>query len=104
MGAVFSAPFRKSPDIAADLGALRGRWNVETVAAVLDEHALSLSAVRWPRRAAVMVGNEFNGLEEQWLAYCAHRATIPMARQTDSLNLGVAAGIFVYEMMHGYER
>jgi tRNA G18 (ribose-2'-O)-methylase SpoU len=99
MGAVFSAPFRKSPDLAADLDQLRDRWGVEIVAAVLDERAVPLFSIRWPRRAAVMLGNEFDGLDDRWLSYCSQRATIPMARQTDSLNLGVAAGIFVYEML-----
>ena len=48
-----------------------------------------------------MLGNEFDGLADRWLSYCSQRVTIPMARQTDSLNLGVAAGIFAYEMMPG---
>ncbi len=99
MGAVLRAPYRKSSDLACDLDALRDRWGVEMLAAVLDEQAVPLAAVRWPRHAAVMLGNEFDGLDERWLGYCVQRATIPMARQTDSLNLGVAAGIFVYEMM-----
>ena len=99
MGAVLRAPYRKSSDLAADLDALRDRWGVEMLAAVLDERAVPLASVRWPRRAAVMLGNEFDGLDDPWLGYCLQRATIPMARETDSLNLGVAAGIFVYEMM-----
>ena len=101
MGAVLRAPYRKSVDLAADLDMLRGRWGVEILAAVLNEQATTLDNVGWPRRAAVMLGNEFDGLEDRWLEFCAHRATIPMARQTDSLNLGVAAGIFVYEMVRG---
>ena len=99
MGAVLRAPYRKSSDLAADLDALRNRWGVELVAAVLDERAAPLAALHWPRRAAVMLGNEFDGLDGRWLEFCTHRATIPMAGQTDSLNLGVAAGIFVYEML-----
>jgi tRNA G18 (ribose-2'-O)-methylase SpoU len=99
MGAVFTAPYRKSPDLTTDLALLRDRWGVEILAAVLDERAVPLPSVCWPGRAAVMLGNEFEGLDDRWLAYCSQRVTIPMARQTDSLNLGVAAGIFVYEMM-----
>jgi tRNA G18 (ribose-2'-O)-methylase SpoU len=101
MGAVLRAPYRKSAELAADLDALRRRWGVEMLAAVLDEQAVPLAGVRWPRRAAVMLGNEFDGLGDPWLGYCAERVTIPMARETDSLNLGVAAGIFVYEMLRG---
>ena len=101
MGAVLRAPYRKSSGLAGDLDALRDRWGVEMLAAVLDEQAVPLTALRWPRRAAVLLGNEFDGLDDRWLGYCVQRATIPMARETDSLNLGVAAGIFVYEMMRG---
>jgi tRNA G18 (ribose-2'-O)-methylase SpoU len=101
MGAVFTAPYRKSPNLAADLDMLRDRWRVEIMAAVLDERALPLNEFHWPARAAVMLGNEFDGLDEHWLSYCSHRLTIVMARQTDSLNLGVAAAIFAYEMMRG---
>jgi tRNA G18 (ribose-2'-O)-methylase SpoU len=101
MGAVLSAPFRKSPDLSADLRTLRDRWGVEIVATVLDERAVALDSVQWPHHAAVMLGNEYDGLDDRWLEFCTQRATIPMARATDSLNLGVAAGIFVYEMMRG---
>ena len=46
-----------------------------------------------------MIGNEYAGLSETWLARCDERITIPMAPSADSLNLGVATGIFVYERM-----
>ena len=100
MGAV-SGPVRKSSDLAADVAELRERWGVEMLAAVLDERAVPLARVCWPRRAAVMLGNEFDGLADRWLSCCSQRATIPMARKTDSLNLGVAARIFVHEMLRG---
>jgi hypothetical protein len=96
---VHSRSFRKSPDLAADLKSLRECWGVEIVAAVLDEQAVPLATLRWPHRSAVMLGNEYDGLADPWLDFCARKATIPMARATDSLNLGVAAGIFIYEMM-----
>ncbi len=101
MGAVLRAPYRKSADLAADLAALRDRWGIEMLAAVLDDRAVPLPRLAWPRRAAVLLGNEFDGLGEPWLEFCTQRVTIPMAHQTDSLNLGVAAGIFVHEMMRG---
>jgi tRNA G18 (ribose-2'-O)-methylase SpoU len=101
MGAVLNAPYRKSADLAADLDALRDSWSVEMLAAVLDERAVPLDHVCWPRLAAVMLGNEFDGLDDPWLEFCTQRVTIPMAGETDSLNLGVAAGIFVYEMLRG---
>jgi len=46
----------------------------------------------------VLMGNEFTGLSEEWLKVCDRRVTIPMLPSVDSLNLGVSAGIFLYEM------
>jgi tRNA G18 (ribose-2'-O)-methylase SpoU len=98
MGAVLTVPFVRSADLASDLSSLKCRWGVELTAAVLDEEAPSLSDASWPPRAAVVLGNEFDGLPAEWLSLCDRRLTIPMRPDTDSLNLGVAAGIFLYEM------
>jgi tRNA G18 (ribose-2'-O)-methylase SpoU len=99
MGAVLNLPFVKSADLSADLHALKDRWRVELLAAVLDEQAERLCEVQWPLRAGVVFGNEFDGLRAEWLAQCPRQITIPMQPRTDSLNLGVAAGIVMYEMM-----
>ncbi len=101
MGGVLHMPFVRSTDLAADLQTLKQRWNVRLAAAVLADDAEVLSKVAWPDRVGLMLGNEYDGLGEEWLALCDHRVTIPMAPGTDSLNLGVATGIFVYERMRG---
>jgi tRNA G18 (ribose-2'-O)-methylase SpoU len=98
MGAVVQARMTRSADLAADLEALRARWGITRVAAVLDRRAERLSEFRWPRRAAVLVGNETAGLRDGWLSQCDRCVTIPMQAGVDSLNLGVAAGIFLYAM------
>jgi tRNA G18 (ribose-2'-O)-methylase SpoU len=98
MGAVLRVPYLKSSDLLADLCRLRERWRVELLAAVLDEQAEPLSGLRWPRRAGILFGNEYEGLAGNWLSASDRRVTIPMQPGTDSLNVGVAAGIFIYEM------
>ena len=99
MGAVLNMPFVKSTDLLADLHDLKQRWGVELLAAVLDDSAQRLGEVCWPHRAGLVFGNEFDGIRDRWLDASTRRVTLPMHRGTDSLNLGVAAGIFVYEMM-----
>jgi tRNA G18 (ribose-2'-O)-methylase SpoU len=99
MGAVLTLPFVKSADLLADLHTLKDCWQMEPLAAVLDERAERLCEVHWPLRAGVVFGNEFDGLRDEWLAQCPRRLTIPMHGGTDSLNLGVAAGIVMYEML-----
>ncbi|MCX5639729.1 MAG: RNA methyltransferase [Planctomycetota bacterium] len=48
-----------------------------------------------PRRIAVVMGAEFTGLCADTLAMCTERVKIPMAIGVDSLNVGVAAGVFL---------
>lgn len=98
MGTVLQVPLGRSEDLIADLLALKQRWKASLVAAVLDPHARPLAELCWPTRAAVLVGNEWTGLSAGWLELCDERITIPMHGGVDSLNLGVAAGIFLYEM------
>jgi tRNA G18 (ribose-2'-O)-methylase SpoU len=98
MGSVLQTPLVRSADLETDLRRLKGRWAVELVATVLDDRAERLGELRWPDRTGLLLGNEFGGLRGQWLSLCDRQVTIPMAPGTDSLNLGVAAGVFVYEM------
>lgn len=98
MGGVLYVPWFQSADLDADLCALRRRWGVELVASVLDERATPLPAFPWPRRCGLMLGNEYQGLTPPWLAQADHLVTIPMCAGTDSLNVGVAAGILMYDL------
>ncbi len=104
MGAVLQVPMAGSVDLAADMVLLRQRFGFERFAAVLDAAAEPLAAVRWPKRTALLFGNEFDGLSDTWLARCDRRVTIPMQPGVDSLNLGVAAGIFLYELQRAGAR
>jgi tRNA G18 (ribose-2'-O)-methylase SpoU len=96
MGAVLEVPFTRTDDVLADLQALRHTWQFERVAAVLDLAAEPLDGARLAARTALVFGNEFDGLTPAWLAECDRRVTIPMSQAVDSLNLGVAAGIFIH--------
>jgi tRNA G18 (ribose-2'-O)-methylase SpoU len=99
MGGSLRMPFVRSTDLADDLNTLRDRYGIHFAATVLADDAELLPKVEWPDRVGLMLGNEFNGLSDQWLALCDLKVTIPMAPGTDSLNLAVAAGVFVYERM-----
>ena len=66
------------------------------MATVLDESAEPLESAAWGDRVALVFGGEGYGLEESWIAACDRRVTIPMAPGADSLNVAMAAGIFLY--------
>jgi tRNA G18 (ribose-2'-O)-methylase SpoU len=99
MGGVLGVPFARSQNLLEDLQTLRNLHGVELLATVLDDRAEWIGHVRWPPRAGLLLGNEADGLRDDYLSLCDRRVTIPMRPGTDSLNLGVAAGIFVYELM-----
>jgi tRNA G18 (ribose-2'-O)-methylase SpoU len=96
MGTAFYLPIVRSDDLARDLRRLRETYGVELVATVLDADAEPLDSVRRPPKLGLMLGNEAQGLGPEWLAHCQRRVTIPMKLGTDSLNVAVAAGIFLY--------
>jgi tRNA G18 (ribose-2'-O)-methylase SpoU len=96
MGAAFSLPINQSSAIPDNLQHLRSVYEVELVAAVLDEQATPLARCRWPARAAILFGSEGHGLERALVDLCQHSVTIPMHRGTDSLNVAVAAGIVLH--------
>lgn len=50
------------------------------------------------RPIAVIVGNENSGVTRPVLDACSLRVRIPMAAGQDSLNVGVAAGVMLYEI------
>jgi TrmH family RNA methyltransferase len=47
----------------------------------------------------VMVGNEANGLREDLAKNADQRAFIPMPGRAESLNVTVAAGILIWEIL-----
>ena len=49
-------------------------------------------------KLALVFGNEFSGLGPTQETACHRLATIPLHRGTDSLNVAVAAGIFMHEL------
>jgi tRNA G18 (ribose-2'-O)-methylase SpoU len=99
MGAVFNLPIARRTDLASDLPRLRRDWGFELVATALAPDAEPLAAARRRARLALVFGGEADGLDGQTLALCDRRVTIPMRRGVDSLNVAVAAGIFLYHFI-----
>ena len=48
-------------------------------------------------KAAVVIGNEANGVSEEVKNMCDSRFIIPMLGKTESLNAAVATGVVLYE-------
>ncbi|HEY7086812.1 MAG TPA: RNA methyltransferase [Tepidisphaeraceae bacterium] len=97
MGAVFQLNLFQSTDLRRDLARLRDESHVQLVATVVDDDAAEdLQSARRAERIALMFGNEAQGLPGDLLQICDRRITIPMNLGTDSLNVSVAAAVFLY--------
>lgn len=100
MGHPLSVPFGWAQDAEALLAALR-RGGFETAALTPSSAAESLE--RWadrsvaaPDRLALLVGAEGAGLSPEVLDAADRRVRIPMAGETDSLNVATAAAVALF--------
>lgn len=71
--------------------------NIPTYAATLTEKAVNVGDVSL-KRAAVVIGNEGNGVSDRVEDACAGHIILPMSGSAESLNASVAAGIIMWEM------
>jgi RNA methyltransferase, TrmH family len=96
MGSVFHVPLtRASPP---EFAALRDRWPGLVVGTHLNS-ATDYRAIAYRRPVLLVMGGEQAGLSPELAAACNVLARIPMAGRADSLNLAVATGVMLFEMM-----
>lgn len=100
-GHAFKIPIVESIDFLADLEILKQQFQATLYATVLDEHAQPLSRVVPSPRSVILVGNEGFGLDQKLIETCQQSVTIPMRRGSDSLNVAMATGIFLYHFCGG---
>ncbi|MBN1698103.1 MAG: RNA methyltransferase [Spirochaetales bacterium] len=102
MGAVLSLSMISIGE-AAECGSLRG-MGIHLYAAGTSRAARPLfdSVPRSPY--ALVFGNEYEGLHASWIGCCEEELTIPVSGEVDSLNVGVAAGIFLAYFDHNAGR
>lgn len=96
MGGVFGLRLVRT-SVAAFAGWARARGC--RVVGTSPAAALSYLDVPVDPPVVVMFGEERAGLSADESAACTHMACIPVAGRADSLNVGVAAGVMLYEVM-----
>jgi tRNA G18 (ribose-2'-O)-methylase SpoU len=98
MGSALRVPVVMAPDLAAVADRLASEWQVELMAAVADRDAEAFDSFATPSRWGLVLGNEDEGVDAEWLARSRRSITIPMAVESGSLNVAVAAGILLYRL------
>jgi len=96
MGTIFQLPVLESANLAATLQELRGR-GIRCIAAHPHVDGRTISGADFKGDTCVVFGSEGYGLSPAVLAACDDAAAIPMPLVVDSLNVGSAAAVFLYE-------
>ncbi|WP_432797387.1 TrmH family RNA methyltransferase [Poriferisphaera sp. WC338] len=99
MGNVFGLPVVQTDDLMGDLVSLKEQ-RMAVVGAALMAKAIDLVTYEVGEKSHVLLmGNEHAGLSDAALAACDAQVMIPMSPGSDSLNVGVAAGIMMYTLL-----
>jgi tRNA G18 (ribose-2'-O)-methylase SpoU len=96
MGAVFHLPIVESNHLVDALGYLRLK-RIRCIAAHPHVSGKTLAQTDLTSDCCIVFGSEGYGLAAATLAVCDDAAAIPMPQNVDSLNVGSAAAVFLYE-------
>ncbi len=95
MGAIFRIPFiRAEKEEVTDLCRT---YQIPIYAACPGGDAIPYTDADVRNGAAFLIGNEGNGLSEEWIRCADRRVTIPMEDDAESLNAAIACGLLLYE-------
>ncbi len=96
MGTIFQMPVVETADLIQSLIELRAA-GVRCIAAHPHTDKKTLAQTDFTRDCCLVFGSEGRGISPEVLAACDEVVAIPMAGNVDSLNVGAAAAVFLYE-------
>jgi TrmH family RNA methyltransferase len=101
MGALFSQRLVKTS--LAPLLAWKQQHGMQLVG-TSDAATTDYQALDYQRPLLLFMGSERQGLSLEYQRSCDHMVSIPMVGRSDSLNLGVATGVMLYEIFSQQRR
>lgn len=102
------AALRASMGAAFALGLARASWGEllawraaagAAMVGTSDQAPADFQSVAYPQPLVLLMGSERQGLAPEQLAACDQVVSIPMRGRGDSLNLAVATGVMLYELL-----
>jgi tRNA G18 (ribose-2'-O)-methylase SpoU len=96
MGTIFKLPVVEAESVLAALGSLRAR-GVRVIAAHPHVEQRTIHATNLALDCCLVFGGEGPGLSPEFVGACDEAVAIPMSNAVDSLNVGSAAAVFLYE-------
>lgn len=95
MGSIFRVPFLYTDCLGEVLKEIQKKC---TLYAAHLQGECSYDKADYTKDTAFLVGNEANGLSEEIASYADRLIRIPMLGKVESLNVGVAASVLMYEV------
>jgi tRNA G18 (ribose-2'-O)-methylase SpoU len=102
LGAVDVVPWRHCATAFEAIDSLKAS-GVECLAVERTDSSISLFDWELKFPLALVMGNEVDGLSDEIIARCETAVHLPMYGLKDSLNVSVAFGIALYEVLRRYE-
>jgi len=96
MGTIFKLPIIETTGLVQALADLR-KAGIRCIAAHPHVEGRTLPQGNFSADCCVVFGSEGMGISQEVLALCDDAIAIPMAVKVDSLNVGSAAAVFLYE-------
>ncbi len=96
MGAVFDLPILESRELVQCLAELKAK-GIRCIAAHPHARMSTLSSGQFGADCCIVFGSEGYGISAAVLQMCDEAAAIPMPPKVDSLNVGSASAVFLYE-------
>jgi tRNA G18 (ribose-2'-O)-methylase SpoU len=96
MGTIFHLPIIEVTSLVQTLSEMRER-GIRTIAAHPHVEGRTLAQANFGVDCCIILGSEGCGISSAVLKACDEAVAIPMAPEIDSLNVGSAASVFLYE-------
>lgn len=100
MGAIFRLDICFFENTTKFIRELQEEKGFKIYATVPHDDSMILGTTDFKGKCGVILGNEGNGLSAEAIDECFGKITIPMNKQAESLNVSVAAGISIWEMIN----
>lgn len=97
MGAVFQIPVIHSDNLEETLTTLKQKYRIKIIASHPHEQS-SIHSSNLSGNICIILGNEGEGISNKILNVCDECITIPMMKDTDSLNVASASAVLLYEV------
>jgi tRNA G18 (ribose-2'-O)-methylase SpoU len=102
MGVIFQLPVVETPRLVQSLKELHSQ-GVRCIAAHPHANGQTVSACDFSTDCCIVFGSEGEGLTTEVLDACTEKVAIPITPHVNSLNVGSAVAVFLYEASHQRE-